>query len=191
MKPDLNNIDPNGYNWVTTHLSAIASCAKRNCWSLDTLLRKMTEGDFIFAYSQIPVDKRNIMLEKLSTITKKNRDLEYEMTRFHKMMWKKMVLFQNLVIDNNDPNRFLKKSYFRRFADHGGLDADVENIKKRIVEMEDCFNRFEKLQQTLFVEPELRKYYAPLGYKYNEFVEVYKEMKELLKWYQRLIQLGY
>jgi len=191
MKPDLTNIDPNGYNWVTSHLDAIANTAKHNQWSLDILLRKMTEGDFIFAYSQIPEDKRMIMLDKLNSIVKKNRDLEYEMTRFHKMMWKKMVLFQTLIVDHADPNRFLKKSYFRRIADHGGLDTDVKKLKERITEMDDCFPKFEKLQQTFFVEPALRKYYAPLGYKYNEFVEVYKEIKELLKWYQRLIQLGY
>ena len=191
MKPDLTNIDPNGYNWVTSHLDAIAKTAKHNQWTLDTLLRKMTEGDFIFAYPQIPEDKRMIMLDKLNSIVKKNRDLEYEMTKFHKMMWKKMVLFQTLIVDHADPNRFLKKSYFRRIADHGGLDADVKKLKERITKMDDCFPKFEKLQQTLFVEPELRKYYAPLGYKYNQFVEVYKEIKELLKWYQRLIQLGY
>lgn len=192
MKPDLTNIDPNGYNWVYTHLEAIALCAKKNQWTLDTLFRKMTEGDFIFAYPQIPEDKRIIMLEKLTNIIKKNRDLENGMTSFSKMMWKKMVLFQTLVIDNTDPNRFLKKSYFHsRMANHGGLDADVEKIKDRITAMEGCHLKFEKLQQTFFVEPALRKYYAPLGYKYNQFVEVYKEMKELLKWYQRLIQLGY
>ena len=190
MKPDLTNFDPYGFRYVPSHLAYIVYCANKNISDLELLLRKMTDTDNLFSYPQIPEDKRQIMVDKLSAFLIKNQQFHTQMNSFQSLLrWK--IIHHNIV-DSNDPNRFLKKSYFRsRLSSHGGLDADVEKIKKRIEDMDGGFLKFEKIQQSLFVEPALRKYYAPLGYKYNEFVEIYKEMKEILKWYQRLIQLGY
>ena len=188
MKPDLTNIDPYGYSAVPSHIEYLVYTAGKNISVLQLLLAKMSDTAKIFAYPQIPEDKRQIMTDKLSAFLDKNKQFKTQMESFQSLLkWKNI----HGVVDHNDPNRFLKKSHFRRIADHGGLDADVEKIKKQIVEMDTCYPKFEKIQQTLFVEPALRKYYAPLGYKYNQFVEIHKEMTELLKWYQRLIQLGY
>jgi hypothetical protein len=188
MKPNLTNFDPYGYREVHSHISYLVYTAEKNISILDLLFAKMSDTTRIFSYPQIPEDKRQIMVDKLSAFLDKNKQFKTQMESFKSLLkWKNI----HGVVDSDDPNRFLKKSYFRRIADHGGLDVDVENIKKQIELMDTCYPRFEKIQQSLFVEPALRKYYAPLGYKYNEFVEIHKEMKEVLKWYLRLIQLGY
>jgi hypothetical protein len=133
---------------------------------------------------QIPEDKTTIVFNKLNDISTLLKNTQKELK-------KQIDLIEDDVYRSKMPavDEVAMKRFFRRSA-LGTIRSDLDVIEKIVSKNTELVILFSSITK-YFDQPVYSRYENRLHNIYLDFIQIANEFKTLVKWYKRLLELGY